>query len=561
MRSRRISAKSDRSLFDDLRFHYTTTEFLRNMFGLYFFFGILFVTALYTLSKKIFDKGYSQGHSAGYSEGYTKGRNSAKEELQEKFNQKLREIYNKMVAYRDEVERLKENQRRETDVSVSFPILLSSQKPLFVTGGAGTGKTTLLRQLHAFLWSIGKRAAVVAPTGIAALQAGGQTIHRFFGFDIEITEEKVRRHIAPKIANVLKNLDVLIIDEISMVRADLLDCVNAALQKARKSNAPFGGVQVIFFGDLYQLDPVVKSKEWRVFSEYYRSPFFFDAKVLDRQSMYRLDLEKIHRQSDKEFIRALNGIRFSDENLPASLRYINGKCFTEKTLPPPEDSVYLTPFRKVAERYNREKLSELKTQAQSFTGTVSGDFPDDMFPVPKNLILKEGAQVMFCNNDTEGHWVNGTIGQVREFTEIETDEGVYTAVRVEIKDEDGENDKVVTVEPFVWKNVSTVYDKENDRLTTEVVGYYVQLPLVLGWAFTIHKMQGKTLSKAVINFGRGAFTHGQAYVALSRVRSVDGLFLERSLGRKDVLTDKRVEEFLKSFRKIMTGNNFTLLEN
>lgn len=403
---------------------------------------------------------------------------------------------------------------------------------IFVTGKAGTGKSTLLAL---FREKTNRQIAVLAPTGVAAVNVGGQTIHSFFGFKPDITAEKAG--LAGKKAagaggrKVYRRIDTLVIDEISMVRADLFDCADAFLRAARKRKSePFGGVRVVMIGDLYQLPPVVTSREREIFAHHYRSPFFFDSLAYPQMGVRILELEKIYRQHDDRFIDLLSAVRNNT---------IDGKGLTllnsRVVQGPAEDeggAIFLTALNSEADAINEERLSKLAGKGRNYRASLSGDFDEKSCPADLLLRLKDGAQVMLLNNDALGRWVNGTIGRVVRMGE--------ESVQVEL--EDG---SVEEVEPYAWQMFRFDLDAKARRIVSEPVGTFTQLPLMLAWAVTIHKSQGKTFDRAVIDAGR-AFAAGQVYVALSRLRSLEGMKLARPLKKSHVRVDWRVIKFLTS---------------
>jgi ATP-dependent DNA helicase PIF1 len=392
---------------------------------------------------------------------------------------------------------------------------------LFITGRAGTGKSTLLRCLRANLRA---RTAVLAPTGLAAINVQGQTIHSFFGFPPQfITPDVVKR--ARRTA-LLRNLDTLIIDEVSMVRADLMEGMDLALRIARKqTKLPFGGVQLLALGDLHQLPPVVREQELQtLFAENFGGYFFFNAPVFRDAPLSRLELQHVYRQSDETFLHALNGVREGEPSREA-LEIFNERVMPFQSLPRADDYVVLTPINQAADQTNRAFLDRLKGGMTSFEATVTGKFEPSAFPTDATLNLKEGCKVVLLRNDPDKRWVNGTQAHVKRIS--------GQSVWIEVAGEEHE------LEPATWENLRYEHDPEKDRIVERVVGSFRQLPVRLAWALTIHKSQGMTLDKVYVDFGRGAFAHGQAYVALSRCRSLSGLALARPISRYDVKFDER----------------------
>ncbi len=423
-----------------------------------------------------------------------------------------------------------------SDFKYALDLLSKTNKSMFITGRAGTGKSTLLRL---FRTTCRKKMVVLAPTGIAALNVQGQTIHSFFGFpprpDFQDHISKRRNH------KLYKKIEVLIIDEISMVRADLLDGINRFLQINRDSFEPFGGVQVVFFGDLFQLPPVVSTpQEKMLFQMYYDSPFFFSAKVFEDNDfeMEMLELRKVYRQEARYFIRLLDAVRTN------RIDYEDLEDFNERYFPDFEIQDYyitLSTRNATVNKINAKQLARLDKKLYKYIATVTGKFEDRLFPTEQILQLKEGAQVMFVKNDPERQFVNGTIGKVVSLNN--------EIIKVKIEDLDG-NDKVIEVTQMDWevlKYKSAVSNSGDMEIETEVVGTFTQYPLRLAWAITIHKSQGKTFDKVIIDLGRGAFEHGQTYVALSRCRTMEGIVLKQPLRMKDVMVDERIVDFYEQF--------------
>ncbi|OGO35797.1 MAG: AAA family ATPase [Chloroflexi bacterium RBG_16_57_8] len=407
----------------------------------------------------------------------------------------------------------------------------NTRKSVFVTGRAGTGKSTLLTY---FRKNTKKRAAVLAPTGVAALNVRGQTIHSFFGFRPNITLEKVKRvRLRDESKSIYCKLDAIVIDEISMVRADLLDCVDRFLRlNGPDPDAPFGGIQMVFIGDLYQLPPVVSGTERMVFSTLYDSPYFYSARSFAPLEMEFIELEKVYRQQDQDFIDLLNAIR-NNSITEEGLRLLNRRCIPSFEPPPGQFYIYLTTTNDMAGQINDAQLAKLKTQLYTFKAEIEGDFGDEYLPTRIDLQVKVGAQIMMLNNDPEDRWVNGTIGQITDVVQ----DGVQHVIVAELAE--GET---VEITPFTWEIYR--FFVTGGQLQSEVVGRFTQYPLMLAWAVTIHKSQGKTFDRVVIDIGRGTFAHGQTYVALSRCTTLDGLVLKKPLLKRHVLTDYRVMKFL-----------------
>jgi ATP-dependent DNA helicase PIF1 len=415
-------------------------------------------------------------------------------------------------------------------------ILEETGKTLFLTGRAGTGKSTFL---ELFRSRSGKKTVVLAPTGVAALNVRGQTIHSFFGFKPQVSLSEARSQaFRARQPDLYRKLDLIVIDEISMVRADLLDCMDAFLKAARRSDAPFGGAQMAMIGDLYQLPPVVRGQDRETLGALYRTPYFFSAKVFaqyqeEPDEIEFLELEKIFRQSDRDFIDLLESIRHRTVT-PEQLALLNQRVRPEL---PDGETIVLVATNEQAERINQARLIELsEDQERTYWGKLTGDFSERDLPTEEALTLRLGARVMFLVNDPDGWWVNGSLGTV---TGLEDE---APTVRL---DESGEE---VEVYPFSWESIHARYNQERQEIESEVVGRFTQVPLKLAWAITIHKSQGKPFDRVVIDPGRGAFTTGQTYVALSRCRTLDGITLRKPLRMSDIRLDYAIVRFLTQFQ-------------
>lgn len=424
-----------------------------------------------------------------------------------------------------------------------------TNKNVFLTGKAGTGKTTLLKKI---LSTTHKNTVVVAPTGIAALNAGGVTIHSFFqlpfagyiptadfknshnGMYFE-TKQTITRHfkMPQSKQTVIRNLELLVIDEVSMLRADLLDAMNEMLQFVRRSNLPFGGVQILFIGDLWQLPPVVRHTDWQVMKQFYSGIYFFNAWVMQQTQPVYIELKKIYRQDDEDFIRLLNNFRTSN-NTPQDYelleKQVNENFDTKKN----KGYITLTTHNRKADEINEKELDNLKTQEYVFLPEIIGDFPEKMYPLEPELVLKKGAQVMFVKNDLsfEKRYYNGKIGTVFYVSENE--------IEVYLPDENVK----ITVEKYEWQNVRYALNEQTKEIEEEVFGTFVQYPLKLAWAITVHKSQGLTFDKAILDIN-DVFMSGQAYVALSRLRSLNGLVLSKPVAIRQILADENVLSFAK----------------
>jgi ATP-dependent exoDNAse (exonuclease V) alpha subunit len=411
----------------------------------------------------------------------------------------------------------------------------SGSDSLFITGRAGTGKSTLLSY---FKKNTLKNVVILAPTGVAAVNIGGATIHSFFGFKPDVTVEKAwAKGGKAKKPTLYRALDAIIIDEISMVRADLLDCIDAFMRRVCGTMAPFGGKRVIFFGDLYQLPPVVTQSDLEIFQTRYDSPFFFSADVISRTPLTFVELDHIYRQSDDKFIAVLNAIR---ENVATDddLALLNTRVHEEYAPPPEEYVIHLTGTNRDADAYNTYQLHSLDGELHTFKATSTGSFDRRTEPAPRELILKIGAQVMLTSNDREKRFINGTVGRVEDLSIVAG--SPVASIRLT-------NGKLIDVGPNSWEMFKFSYNDKSRRITTEVAGTYTQLPLILAWGITIHKSQGKTFERLAIDLPR-SFAHGQTYVALSRATSLSGIILKRPLTSHHVIMDPIVKTWLTMLR-------------
>ena len=413
--------------------------------------------------------------------------------------------------------------------------LENSLDHFFITGNAGTGKSTLLTHFRSVSK---KKMVVVAPTGVAAVNVKGETIHSFFRFPPSVTPEHARMEAGKvKEPKLYRALTTLIIDEISMVRADLLDSIDIFLKVVRKSELPFGGVQVIMFGDLYQLPPVVTQAENAALANIYSSPFFFSSRAItsindNLLTQFKVvELDKIYRQSDTKFIELLNHVRHNKVT-EDDLDRLNRQLISDGEFS--EDYIILTSINAQADQINEKKLGEIMGVPRSYHAVSSGVFGDRQQPAQDSIQLKTGAKVMLLNNDPNDRWINGTIGTVFA---LKVDS-------VTVKLETGE---IVDVTPFSWSAFRTQYNPEKDAIETKEVGSFKQMPLKLAWAITIHKSQGKTFEKVIIDFGRGAFAHGQTYVALSRCRTLSGIKLLRPINQSHFILDERINSFISKY--------------
>jgi hypothetical protein len=404
---------------------------------------------------------------------------------------------------------------------------------LFVTGKAGTGKSTLLQHLKQRIIS---KAVVLAPTGVAAVHVGGQTIHSFFRFPPQVLfPEAVAKQGG---GAMYAKLSTLIIDEVSMVRADIIDAMDIFLRShGPEPGLPFGGVQMVFFGDLHQLPPVVAPHEAEAFGSLYESPWFFKAQVFSQLPFDRVELKKVYRQKEKAFLSLLNVVRGGEaeiEDLDALNVRLDG-AFQPTAADP---CITLTATNLSADRVNAQRLATLTSPFALYPAQVEGEFDTRAFPTDVQLSLKVGAQVMFLKNHAQGHWVNGTLGVV---VAMEA-EAIWVDIpgRLAVPGALGS----VRVEKVSWESVRYALDPVTGRPTPKTVGWFTQFPLKLAWAMTIHKSQGKTFERVIIDLGSGAFAHGQSYVALSRCTTLEGITLRQPLSGRDLWLDPEVREFL-----------------
>ncbi|GAB2557758.1 AAA family ATPase [Leucobacter ruminantium] len=404
-----------------------------------------------------------------------------------------------------------------------------TREHIFVTGRAGTGKSTILNHLA---WNTSKIIAVCAPTGVAALNVGGQTIHSLLRLPTGIIADHDLDQPS-ELKKMLASIDTLVIDEISMVSADLMDAIDRSLRLARgKKHDPFGGAQIIMFGDPFQLPPVPPRDphERAYFADTYRSLWFFDARVWQTTPLSVIELTEVHRQRDDRFKQILGAVRFGvvTEDQAEELNGAGAR-------PAPRDVITLATTNATVNRINSERLAEIGGSALKAVAEINGEFRENSYPADEILELKPGAQVMFLRNDPDGRWVNGTIGTVSR---------IDGTVWVEV-DRPGDDPEEFEVEPTTWERFRYRYDPETKKLEKEVVAEFEQFPLRLAWAVTIHKSQGHTYDAAAIDLGPRAFSAGQTYVALSRVRSLDGLYLKRPLQPRDVIVDPNVVRFIR----------------
>ena len=430
----------------------------------------------------------------------------------------------------------------------AYELVAHTNQSFFLTGRAGTGKTTFLKNIQTLT---DKQFIVVAPTGIAAIVAGGVTIHSFFGLDLNVQGPKDHgKNFTKEKIEAVRVCDTTIIDEVSMVRCDIVDAIDRTLRIITKSYLPFGGKQVIFSGDMFQLPPVLRSgAETEAMMEYYGTniPFFFKAHIFDNLTLPTIEFVKVYRQDEQLFLNILNNVRHGICTAQ-DIRELNSRCIEPESTNEP--IIALTPFKEAAQKINEQQLSEIEQEEFTFTGTIDGKFgkkgkdgsiKEENLPAPMNLVLKVGSQVMFTRNDHSHRWVNGTLGTVVELNDKE--------IKVKVGND------IHDVGCVVWESYEYEFDKEKKKLNKETVGSFIQFPLKLAWAITIHKSQGLTFDKMILDLSRGTFAAGQLYVALSRVRSLEGLYLSRPVKYSDIKKDDEVLAFTSKF------NDDNIIEN
>ncbi|WP_409417752.1 helix-turn-helix domain-containing protein [Flavobacterium sp. PS2] len=431
--------------------------------------------------------------------------------------------------------------------SYTLQFINQTQRSIFLTGKAGTGKTTLLREI---IETTHKNTVVVAPTGIAALNAGGVTIHSMFqlpfaGFIPDNsspqfsettkfeTKATLRRHF--KMNNVkrsvIRNMELLVIDEVSMLRADLLDAMDFMMQTVRKNSQPFGGVQVLFIGDLLQLPPVIRDEEWRTLRTYYRGKFFFHSHVIQQNPPLYIELSKIFRQTDDSFISVLNNLR-NNQITPQDIQSLNQYVQPDFDLKNNPGYITLTTHNAKADTINNQAINDLKGKMNNYFPDIVGDFPEKIYPLDPNLQLKVGAQIMFVKNDMsfDKNYFNGKMGVIKSLSSQE--------IMVHFPEEN----KTIEVEKYEWQNIRYKVDEMTQEIEEEVLGTFVQYPIKLAWAITVHKSQGLTFDKAALDVSQ-VFLPGQAYVALSRLRSLNGLILLSPLRMNGISNDQDVMDY------------------
>lgn len=420
------------------------------------------------------------------------------------------------------------------EIEKAWRIVNHTNKSLFLTGKAGTGKTTFLKKICK---DCPKRIVVAAPTGVAAINANGVTLHSLFQLPFApfipgtpFSKFETKKFSKNKI-KLIRAIDILIIDEISMVRADVLDAIDVVLRRFRNRNVPFGGVQLLMIGDLQQLSPVATNDVWQILRNYYDTPYFFSSKALTEIHFTTVELQEIYRQTDPKFLEILNQVR-ANQLTPNSLNELNKRHIPYFKPAQGERYVHLTTHNYQAQNINQHELNAIEQPEYSYKAKIKGDFPENIYPTEHELILKLGAQVMFVKNDLsrDKKFYNGMIGEI-----VEIDNNSF-------KVRSAENDETIDVEPMTWTNARYIFDEEEQEIKEQELGTFTQFPIKTAWAITIHKSQGLTFSHAIID-AQDSFAHGQVYVALSRCKTLEGMVLSTPLQYRSIITDKQVAHF------------------
>ena len=406
-----------------------------------------------------------------------------------------------------------------------FDRIENSKEHFFITGKAGTGKSILLQYLK---YKTNKKLVVGAFTGVAALNVGGQTLHSLFNIPTGFIDVSELR-ISARVSMLIRHIDMVVIDEISMVRADMMEAINVLLQQAKGNKFPFGGIQMIMFGDPYQLPPVADRGEHEYFAHNNGGPYFFNAPIWKYTKINIFELTYNFRQKDDQTFRnILNAVR-KNEIEESVLETLNQRCVVDI---PCEGVVTLATRNDIVKEINENKLNQISSQEFVYKAEISGNLSESYFPTEEFLMLKKGAQVMLLKNDSDGRWVNGTVGVIDSLSQME--------IKVKINGE-----IVYSIPKVSWTKIRYYYNQETRKIEEEVLSTFTQYPLRLAWAFTIHKSQGKTYNSVIVNMGGGAFAHGQTYVALSRCTTLGGLYLTQPISREDIQVDPLVTNFME----------------
>ena len=436
----------------------------------------------------------------------------------------------------------------------AWNLIRNTHRSVFLTGKAGTGKSTFLKYICAHT---SKEHVVLAPTGIAAVNVGGQTLHSFFKIpfkpllpdDPDFSPRRIRktlRYSSEKV-KLIRKLQLIIIDEISMVRCDVIDFIDKVLRiYSSNMREPFGGKQLLFVGDIFQLEPVITRDMRDILRRYYKQFFFFNARVFNQLGLIPIELRKIYRQTDSSFITMLDRVRVSHASFN-DMQLLNSRCNPDYKEPDEGFVMTLATRRDTVDSINDDHMQALESPEYIFTGTVTDVFPDNDLPTNKELVLKQGAQVIFIRNDKEGRWVNGTLGKISRLDE--------SGIEVEL-----ENGESYNLEQEIWENVQYSYDEKEKKVIENVVGTFRQYPIKPAWALTVHKSQGLTFNNIVIDFAGGAFSSGQTYVALSRCTSLEGITLLKPLSQRDIIVNTAIVDFSHQFNNQSTINDAILVE-